>query len=128
GHPTISSSRAKQTRRARRNVTDLPRSRRLGLGHSCPSRLSLSVKLESQGEPRLFCVGNRVGQECPTHTIQGIAGRTGGGRGIRTPGTVSRTAVFKTARFNRSRIPPRVGNSFSLQHQTLAESLESVHL
>jgi len=31
----------------------------------------------------------------------------GGGRGIRTPGTVSRTAVFKTARFNRSRIPPR---------------------
>jgi acyl carrier protein len=31
----------------------------------------------------------------------------GGGRGIRTPGTVSRTAVFKTARFDRSRIPPR---------------------
>ena len=30
----------------------------------------------------------------------------GGGRGIRTPGTVSRTAVFKTARFNHSRIPP----------------------
>ena len=31
----------------------------------------------------------------------------GGGRGIRTPGTVSRTAVFKTACFNRSHIPPR---------------------
>ena len=31
----------------------------------------------------------------------------GGGRGIRTPGTVSRTVVFKTTRFNRSRIPPR---------------------
>src|SRR5437667_5654264 len=31
---------------------------------------------------------------------------TGGGRGIRTPGTVSRTVVFKTTRFNRSRIPP----------------------
>jgi hypothetical protein len=30
----------------------------------------------------------------------------GGGRGIRTPGTVSGTAVFKTARFNHSRIPP----------------------
>ena len=30
----------------------------------------------------------------------------GGGRGIRTPGTLSGTAVFKTARFNRSRIPP----------------------
>jgi hypothetical protein len=34
-------------------------------------------------------------------------GLCGGGRGIRTPGTVSRTAVFKTARFNRSRIPPQ---------------------
>ena len=33
--------------------------------------------------------------------------KSGGGRGIRTPGTVSRTAVFKTARFNHSRIPPR---------------------
>src|SRR5712691_2465365 len=31
----------------------------------------------------------------------------GGGRGIRTPGTLSGTAVFKTARFDRSRIPPR---------------------
>jgi hypothetical protein len=32
---------------------------------------------------------------------------TGGGRGIRTPGTLSGTAVFKTACFNRSHIPPR---------------------
>src|SRR5439155_3355423 len=31
---------------------------------------------------------------------------SGGGRGIRTPGTLSGTAVFKTARFDRSRIPP----------------------
>jgi hypothetical protein len=30
----------------------------------------------------------------------------GGGRGIRTPGTVSGTVVFKTTRFNHSRIPP----------------------
>ena len=30
----------------------------------------------------------------------------GGGRGIRTPGGVSPTAVFKTAGFNRSPIPP----------------------
>ena len=36
--------------------------------------------------------------------------RYGGGRGIRTPGTVSRTAVFKTACFNRSHIPPLGGN------------------
>jgi hypothetical protein len=31
----------------------------------------------------------------------------GGGRGIRTPGTLSGTAVFKTACFNHSHIPPR---------------------
>src|SRR5438876_11534814 len=29
-----------------------------------------------------------------------------GGRGIRTPGTVPRTVVFKTTGFNRSPIPP----------------------
>ena len=34
-------------------------------------------------------------------------GIDGGGRGIRTPGTLSSTAVFKTACFNRSHIPPR---------------------
>src|SRR5664280_820569 len=36
----------------------------------------------------------------------------GGGRGIRTPGTVSRTAVFKTACFNRSHIPPHEENVY----------------
>jgi hypothetical protein len=30
----------------------------------------------------------------------------GGGRGIRTPGSVAASAVFKTAAFNRSAIPP----------------------
>ena len=34
----------------------------------------------------------------------------GGGRGIRTPDTVSRTAVFKTAAINHSAIPPRGAN------------------
>ena len=33
----------------------------------------------------------------------------GGGRGIRTPGTLSGTTVFKTAGINRSPIPPRQG-------------------
>ena len=33
----------------------------------------------------------------------------GGGRGIRTPGTLSGTTVFKTAGINRSPIPPRLG-------------------
>ena len=35
----------------------------------------------------------------------------GGGRGIRTPGRVSPSMVFKTTALNRSAIPPRVGNS-----------------
>src|SRR5690606_22349056 len=37
-------------------------------------------------------------------------GRVGGERGIRTPGTVSGTAVFKTAAFDRSAISPRGAN------------------
>jgi hypothetical protein len=39
------------------------------------------------------------------------AAKAGGGRGIRTPGAVSRTAVFKTACFNHSHIPPRRATS-----------------
>jgi len=36
-----------------------------------------------------------------------VLGRSlGGGRGIRTPGTLSGTTVFKTAGINRSPIPP----------------------
>jgi hypothetical protein len=43
---------------------------------------------------------------------------SGGGRGIRTPDTLSGIAVFKTACFNRSHIPPtaykrRVINQFT---------------
>ena len=35
----------------------------------------------------------------------------GGGRGIRTPDTLSSTAVFKTAAINHSAIPPQGTNS-----------------
>jgi hypothetical protein len=42
--------------------------------------------------------------ECSPVSLQ--ARLNGGGRGIRTPGTLSGTVVFKTTRFNRSRIPP----------------------
>ena len=38
----------------------------------------------------------------------GLSGQSGGGRGIRTPGTLSGTSVFKTDCFNRSHIPPRL--------------------
>src|ERR1035441_9320790 len=43
----------------------------------------------------------------------------GGGRGIRTPGTLSSTAVFKTACFNRSHIPPHE-ESVYFHHYTAA--------
>jgi hypothetical protein len=39
-------------------------------------------------------------------SVTEIISDSNGGRGIRTPGTVPRTAVFKTAGFNRSPIPP----------------------
>ena len=46
--------------------------------------------------------------------------QSGGGRGIRTPGTLSGTAVFKTARFDRSRIPPDVSfQQFTSIHSSL---------
>src|SRR5579863_6174865 len=47
----------------------------------------------------------------------------GGGRGIRTPGTLSGTVVFKTTRFNRSRIPPRKPYAGSRSLQQVLGSL-----
>ena len=44
----------------------------------------------------------------------------GGGRGIRTPVTLSGKAVFKTACFNRSHIPPRVQDTCETYDTTLA--------
>ena len=37
---------------------------------------------------------------------QGLCEYSGGGRGIRTPETLAGLAVFKTAAFNHSAIPP----------------------
>jgi hypothetical protein len=51
--------------------------------------------------------GGRLSQ---TIDRQQLADELGGGRGIRTPDTVSRTAVFKTAAINHSAIPPRLRN------------------
>ena len=45
---------------------------------------------------------------------QNRAQKYGGERGIRTPGTLSGTAVFKTACFNHSHIPPREGDLLML--------------
>src|ERR1700690_2099167 len=50
-------------------------------------------------------------------------GWNGGGRGIRTPGTVSRTSVFKTDCFNRSHIPPRLNTVY--QSEACARRNES---
>jgi hypothetical protein len=53
-----------------------------------------------------------------------VACLNGGGRGIRTPVTLSGKAVFKTACFNRSHIPPRecyqqLTSSHSIAKQTV---------
>ncbi len=42
-----------------------------------------------------------------THSAHARRGAHGGGRGIRTPDTLSGTTVFKTAAINRSAIPPQ---------------------
>jgi hypothetical protein len=45
----------------------------------------------------------------------------GGGRGIRTPDTLSGIAVFKTACFNRSHIPPLEQNDLPISaYRTVA--------
>src|SRR5579872_3327715 len=47
-----------------------------------------------------------------------------GGEGIRTPGTVAGTAVFKTAAFDHSATPPSIQIRFSFYRtQTLADGL-----
>jgi hypothetical protein len=46
----------------------------------------------------------RPGQDA--NALKNTSPRNGGGRGIRTPDTLSGTAVFKTAAINHSAIPP----------------------
>src|SRR5687768_11725377 len=47
-------------------------------------------------------------EECwPSHHCSND--QNGGGRGIRTPGELSPTLVFKTSALNRSAIPPKSG-------------------
>src|SRR4051812_8966102 len=53
-----------------------------------------------------------------------ICGLYGGERGIRTPGTLSGTAVFKTACFNHSHISPRGGPVTIIRGNHLAEAYE----
>src|SRR5688572_11094873 len=43
------------------------------------------------------------------HPSHGSRAKVGGGRGIRTPDTLSGTTVFKTVAINHSAIPPQVG-------------------
>src|SRR5208282_3378214 len=50
-----------------------------------------------------FAVREREDLEC----CGPLWSQIGGGRGIRTPGTLSGTTVFKTAGINRSPIPPQ---------------------
>lgn len=49
---------------------------------------------------------------------------TGGGGGIRTPGRLAPSAVFKTAAINRSATPPRWGYWHFTNYQSMREASE----
>jgi hypothetical protein len=78
-------------------------------------KLSIFEAEISGGECSLVPFGAKYLQVCPEsqryHRFVSrkllILNIDGGGRGIRTPGTLSGTTVFKTAGINRSPIPPR---------------------
>jgi hypothetical protein len=57
--------------------------------------------------------GQTIDNDAPFGFIFVKAGVDGGGRGIRTPVTLSGKAVFKTACFNHSHIPPWVASAYS---------------
>src|ERR1700691_2075015 len=59
----------------------------------------------------------QVSEERSAHRLRG------GGRGIRTPGTVSRTSVFKTDCFNRSHIPPRLNTVYQPEASAEAQGV-----
>src|SRR5579864_6276854 len=52
-----------------------------------------------------ICHWNLTGKR-PEAGWAGLCDGSGGGGGIRTPGTLAGPTVFKTARFDRSRTPP----------------------
>jgi hypothetical protein len=60
---------------------------------------------------------NRLGVEFPANEANG------GGRGIRTPDTLSGIAVFKTACFNRSHIPPQGASNIIVRRTAAPQQL-----
>jgi hypothetical protein len=61
----------------------------------------LILILESGKSPEMRAIRQKSENNSPRCKLDG------GGRGIRTPGTLSGTTVFKTVCFNHSHIPPR---------------------
>src|SRR5579864_974278 len=103
-----------------------------------PPRSPLSRRIEGAMVPRregiigdLASLLQQCGRSLERQTGVLLVVLRGGGRGIRTPGTVSRTAVFKTARFNRSVIPPfTLSDSLygSLHRNALLVTKDSLHI
>jgi hypothetical protein len=79
--------------RARQQVTQLLASYQ---------RSEAAVERESRLRTGVCSPGAQGGNHAPA----GNRELAGGGRGIRTPGALSGSVVFKTTRFDRSRIPP----------------------
>src|SRR5690348_5020259 len=62
-------------------------------------------------------------QERSVRYVSGLyTAASGGGGGIRTPGTLSGTTVFKTAGFNRSPTPPFLILAYSANQRHLCPS------
>lgn len=62
------------------------------------------------------------GVNCQQRACRGMG--YGGGRGIRTPGAIAGTAVFKTAALNHSTIPPDGSATYKIHHFGIMSSGE----
>ena len=56
-----------------------------------------------------------------------LLSKFGGGRGIRTPGTLPGTVVFKTTAIDHSAIPPAFARAFRLPSTSFGGHVASVH-
>ena len=75
-------------------------------GKSIVQGCGYAITNDSDHSARLIVIRERIsGEERIVSDV--IKQLNGGGRGIRTPGTLSGTTVFKTAGINRSPIPPQ---------------------
>src|SRR5438270_9021532 len=99
-------SRKSQSEDAHRDALDSPRTCQAGRhGGRDPQSVCRPVHHCARFGPRYTLTGHALGTNGPTAPkLLKVTKTNGGGRGIRTPGTLSSSTVFKTAGLNRSPI------------------------